>query len=351
MNWQKHVINVNASIKDAMILLEELAQDAILFIHDDKNKLLGSVTDGDVRRGLLSGHDINESVILVAEKNPHFIRKNEHSIEKLIGFREKNLKIIPVLADDSDQIIDVINFRLKHSFLPIEAIIMAGGEGQRLRPLTEKTPKPLLQVGEKPIIEHNLDALSYFGIEKTWLSVNYLSEQLEQFASEKSKENFQIQTVNEPFPMGTIGSIKLIPKFEKDIILVCNCDLLTDVDFEALYLDFINSKADLSVVSIPYSVDIPYAVLELNNGFVRDFKEKPTYTYYSNGGIYLFKKSVIDLIPNNSVFSATDLMEKMIQLGMKIRSFPHHGYWLDIGKHDDYNRAQSDVSKIKFFHG
>jgi hypothetical protein len=146
----------------------------------------------------------------------------------------------------------------------------------------------------------------------------------------------------------TLDRITPIEKIDKETIMVCNSDLLNNVNLEAFYLDFINSKADFSVVTIPYSVNIPYAVMELENEFVTNLKEKPSFTYYSNGGIYLFKKQLLDLIPENCPFSATDFMEKIIAENLKIKSFPHHGYWLDIGKHEDYSRANEDIKTFNF---
>jgi dTDP-glucose pyrophosphorylase len=347
MNWQQHIIPAETSIKEAMGKLDILGLDALLFIHDTKVELIGSITDGDIRRGLLAGFSIEATVVDVCKKNPRFIRENEKSIHKLIEFREKNLKIIPVLAAETNRIIDVINFRLKRSFLPIDAVIMAGGEGQRLRPLTETTPKPLLKVGDKPIIEHTIDRLAFFGLKNLWLSVNYLAEQIEQFVIDKPKD-ISIRLVKETKPLGTIGSISLIDTFFNDYILLCNSDLLTNVDFEAFFLDFVDTNADLSVVTIPYNVDIPYAVLEVENGLISDFKEKPTYTYYSNGGIYLMKREMLQFIPKNEVFSATDFMSKLIEEKKSVRSYPHYGYWLDIGKHDDFKKAQEDVKLLKF---
>lgn len=347
MNWQQHIIPENTSIKETLVKLDQLGQDALLFIHNSEMELIGSITDGDIRRGLLAGFSIEATVDEVCQKNPRFIRENEKSLHKLIEFREKNLKIVPVLAVDSNKIIDVINFRLKHSLLPVDAVIMAGGEGQRLRPLTDLTPKPLLKVGNKPIIEHTIDRLAYFGLKNLWLSVNYLAEQIEQFIIDKPKD-ISIRLVKETKPLGTIGSISLIDTFFNDYILVCNSDLLTNVDFEAFFIDFVDTNADLSVVTIPYNVDIPYAVLEVENGLISDFKEKPTYTYYSNGGIYLMKREMLQYIPKNEVFSATDFMSKLIEQKKSIRSYPHYGYWLDIGKHDDFKKAQEDVKLFKF---
>ena len=347
MICQKHLISEETTIKTALGLLDELAQDALLFIVDSENKLIGSITDGDIRRGLMKGISIEEFAVSVANLKPRFLKQDsEDFLSQLIDFREKNYKIIPIVSSDN-KFIDCINFRLKKTILPIECVIMAGGKGERLRPLTESTPKPLLKVGEKPIIEYNIDSFKNHGVSKCWISINYLGEQLESFAIEKQTETFEIKTIREDYPMGTIGSVKLIEQFEKETILVCNSDLLNNVNLEVFYLDFINSCADLSVVTIPYTVNIPYAVLELQDEYVKDLKEKPSYTFYSNGGIYLFKKQLLKLIPEDSVFSAIDFMEKIIENKKKIKSFPHHGYWLDIGKHEDFKRANEDIKTLQ----
>ena len=347
MNPEKHLLPENASINEALVKINDLAQDGILLVHNEKNELVGSVTDGDIRRGLIKGCALNAPIRDVLQAHPKYVRKSENAVKKLIDLREKGFRIIPILEDDSDRIIGVLNFRLRYSYLPIEAVIMAGGEGQRLRPLTEKTPKPLLLIGEKPIVEYTIDRLEKYGINKLWLSVNYLAEQLREFAQNKVTE-MEINLVKEMKPMGTIGSISLIDSFEKDTILLSNSDLLTNVDYEYFYLDFIESGADLSVVTIPYKVEIPYAVMEVSNGNISDFKEKPTYTYYSNGGIYLFKKEMLNFIPKGEAFSATDFMSKLIENEKIVRSFPHHGYWLDIGRHDDFKRAQEDIKIFDF---
>ncbi len=347
MTYSKHQIEHTASIKEALAKLDILAQDAILFVTEN-NVLVGSLTDGDIRRALLRGIQLDETVIKAANTQPKYLIEGENQTELLEQYREKDYKIVPVVSSEK-KLLDVINFRITRSRLPIEVVIMAGGKGERLRPLTENTPKPLLPVGDKPIMQHNLDAMKFFGIKKAWISVNYLAEQIEDFVQEYATETFKIETVKESFPMGTIGSIQLIPHFESDYILVSNSDLLTNVDYEQFFDDFIKSGADLSVVSIPYNVDVPYAIFELNDGIVKDFKEKPTYTYFANGGIYLMHKDVLKLIPPNQFFTATDLMESLLEKGKKIRSYPHQGYWLDIGKHEDYKRASEDIKNLKLF--
>jgi len=346
--FKEHIIKNNLSIKQALERLDMLAKDAILFVVDELGKLQGSLTDGDVRRGLLKGVTIDELVIKIIQSNPKFILKSDYDLREIIDLRSKNYKVFPVI-DNSGIIINIINFRLIKSYLPIDAVIMAGGKGTRLQPLTNDVPKPLLKVGDKTIIEHNIDRLVEFGIDDFWISVNYLGEKIEDYFSTRKHKNISIDYVWENKPLGTIGAVSKIDDLNHKHILITNSDILTNLDYEQFYLDFLKSNADLSIVSIPYNVDIPYAVLERDiKGQVKSFREKPTYTYNSNGGIYLIKKSVLELIPKDSFFNATDLIEKLISLNKKVITYSFQGYWLDIGKHDDYKKAKEDINNINF---
>ena len=260
---------------------------------------------------------------------------------------KKFFTIFPVV-DAQMKIINVVNFRHQKSYLPVDALIMAGGRGERLKPLTDNTPKPLLKVGDKPIIEHNIDRLNTYGIDDIWISVRYLGNQLVDYFKDGSEKALRINYVWEENALGTAGALALVDGFIHDHVLMMNSDLLTNIDFEDLFLFFEEHEADLAVACIPYQVNVPYAVMETNGKKVTGFKEKPTYTHYSNAGIYLMKKEVINKVPKNETFNATDLMEKLIQEGKKVVAYPLVGYWLDIGKHEDYQKAQQDIKQLKF---
>ncbi len=345
--YKDHLILSGSKVKQALLLLNELSQDAILFVVDADDKLIGALTDGDVRRGLIKGFTIDSYIDEIIQDDPRYITKGENNLEKIIEYREGDFRIVPVV-DENHRVVNVINFRKIRSYLPIDAVIMAGGRGQRLQPLTDVTPKPLLIVGDKAIMEHNLDRLALFGIDDFWVSVKYLGEQIEAYFGQGIKKNIKIEYVWEDEPLGTIGAVSQIKNFEHDYILVTNSDLLTNIDYEQFFLEFIKQDADLAVLTIPYQVNIPYAVLETINGTVKSFKEKPTYTYYSNGGIYLMKKEMLKYIPQETFFNATDLMEELIKNDLKIISYPFVGYWLDVGKHEDFEKAQKDINYIKF---
>lgn len=345
--YKDHLILTGSKVKEALLLLNELSQDAILFVVDADDKLIGSLTDGDVRRGLLKGFTVDTFIDEIIQDSPRYITKGENNLQKIIEYREGDFRIVPVV-DENHKIVKIINFRNIRSYLPIDAVIMAGGRGQRLKPLTDLTPKPLLKVGGKAIMEHNLDRLILFGIDDFWVSVKYLGEQIENHFGQGKDKNIKIEYIREKEPLGTIGAVSKINNFEHDYVLVTNSDLLTNIDYEHFFLEFLKQGADLAVLTIPYQVNIPYAVLETTNGTVKSFKEKPTYTYYSNGGIYLMKKEMLKYIPQDTFFNATDLMEELINNNLKVISYPFVGYWLDVGKQEDFVRAHLDIHNIKF---
>lgn len=344
---QKHIIEVGASVRDALIKLDRLASDAILFLVDKENHLIGSLTDGDIRRGLIKDFGLEAPLKDFIQPNPSFIFEDEDVVEKLELFKSKFFKVVPVL-NRTNQIVDVINFKYRTTLLPLDAVIMAGGKGMRLRPLTEKTPKPLLKIGDKPIIEYNIDRLSKVGIKNIHISVNYLGEQIEEYFKDGKKKNLNINYIKEDKPLGTIGSVLFVDEFEHDEILVMNSDLLTNIDFADFYKGFKDSDAEMAVASTPYHVNVPYAVLETDDKQqVLSLKEKPKYTYFSNAGIYLLKTSILSMIPKGEFFDITDLMDKILGMDLKLFTYPINGYWLDIGKHEDFKKAQEDIKHIK----
>lgn len=346
-SFRQHLISKDQGVRDAFIRLDKLASDAILFVVDDHNVLLGSLTDGDLRRGFIRGLGFDDVITDFIQPNPKFIYDREFNQEKLKEFKDNLIKIIPILNKEN-QIVDILNFRFKSTLLPMDAVLMAGGEGKRLRPLTENTPKPLLKVGGKPIIEYNIDRLAHVGVTNIYLSINYLGEQLEAYFEDGSSKNIKIDYLREQKPLGTIGSVLLVEEFQHDDILVMNSDLLTNIDFADFYKSFKDANADMAVAATSYHVDVPYAVLETDeNQNVKTLKEKPRYTYFSNAGIYIIKKKLLNMIPEGEFYDITDLMEKVIEMNYKLITYPINGYWLDIGKHEDFKKAQEDIKHIK----
>lgn len=343
----ENIFKNNNSVKSALVQLDALAADAILFVVDEHQKLVGSLTDGDIRRGLIKGLGLEDEIMKFIQPKPKFFRKGEYDIALMQEWRTKDFKIIPVL-DEDDVVVDVVNFRLQKSYLPIDAVIMAGGKGTRLLPLTIDTPKPLLVIGGKPIIEYNIDRLKDFGIRNLTLTIKYLGQQLIDYFGDGKDRNLNISYTKENEPLGTIGSVALIDTFHNDYVLVMNSDLLTNINYEDMFKALLEKGGDMIVASTPYEVEIPYGVIETEGDRIVALKEKPTYTYYSNAGIYIIKKEYIDWIPKGAFFNATDLMEALYSKDKKVLNYPILDYWLDIGKHHDFEKAQNDIKYIKF---
>ncbi len=347
---QPNIISSKATIKNAITLINSIGQSgAVLYvINEENNALIGTLTDGDIRRGILNDIDVNQAIEAVCNKDYFWIEFSQNWVKDDIikKAQAKGIKHIPLLNSDRT-LLKIIDLSVYKSFLPLDAIIMAGGQGTRLRPLTLTTPKPLLKVGSKPIIEHNIDRLKSFGIQHITISINYLGEQLMSYFGDGTNKDLQIKYVEEKEPLGTIGAVDLIPSYENDNLLIMNSDLLTTINFEDIYKEFINTEADMIVATTPYEVKVPYGVVETDGNEVISLAEKPTYTYYSNAGIYIIKKELVDLIPKNKHFNATDLMEKLFQLKKRVVNYPILDYWLDIGKHHDYEKAQKDINHLE----
>ena len=346
-NFQQHFILHNQTIKSALQRLNLLQDHLTLFVVEDNNKFVGTITDGDIRRALVGDYTVYDTIDQIMNINSIKLVQGDFNFSQILEIKKLKIALIPIV-NKKGLVKNVINFEKIKSILPIEAIIMAGGEGRRLRPLTEKIPKPLLKVDNKPIIEYNIDRLAEYGVQQMYISIKYLGHLIEEYLQKGESKNISISYVKEDVPLGTIGAVSLIKNLNSNYILVMNSDILTNIDYEDFFIEFINQDADMAVATIPYKVDLPYAVLETSKNLVIDFKEKPTYTYFSNAGIYLMKKDIIKLIPTNSFFNATDLMELLIKSGRKLISYPLHSYWLDIGKYDDFEKAQKDIKHIKF---
>ncbi|MEA4995132.1 MAG: nucleotidyltransferase family protein [Petrimonas sp.] len=344
-DFQRYILPDTATIKDALIALNNLSADIqTLFVVNNSYRMIGSLTDGDIRRGLIRGLQVTNNIKEIIQHEFKFIFEYDKDVSAVKEIRESDIELLPCL-NENRQIVKVYNLKKLKSLLPVDAVLMAGGKGERLRPLTDKTPKPLLKVGEKAIIDYNVEALISYGIENINVTTNYLGEQIEAHYS-KPVDGVRINCVKEPKYLGTIGSIKFVENFTNDMILVMNSDLFTNIDYEDFFLHFKEHKADMSVAVVPYSITVPYGIFDLDGRNIKGIKEKPTYNYYANAGIYLIKKEIINLIPNNVFYNATDLMEELIKINRKVIRFPLTGYWIDIGKYEDYKKAQDLVKHL-----
>ena len=298
MQLDKYTITENATIREALRKINEISGEAqMLFVVDANKKVIATLSDGDIRRGLVTGHELSESVEGIMFREFQFIEENDLKVDHIPELRRKGIQVVPILSKEG-HLLRILNLNMQRSLLPIDVVIMAGGKGERLRPLTEKTPKPLLLVGDKAIIDHNVDRLIQYGVKHISVTTNYLAEQLESHYAQPRNE-VQVQCVREPKFLGTIGSVRLVKEFHNDVVLVMNSDLFTDIDFEDMYLHFMENKADMSIAAVPYTVSIPFGICDLDGRDVKGIVEKPTYNYYANAGIYMLRREVINMIPEN----------------------------------------------------
>ncbi len=340
----KYTIDKSATIREALVKLNTLSSDILTLFVMEGNYLLGTLTDGDVRRVLIKGISLDESVEKVMNVNFNFVYQDEKDIRKIRDIRSKGIHLLPCI-DSNGCLLKLYDLKKKKSILPIDAILMAGGKGERLRPLTEKTPKPLLKVGKKTIIDYNVDNLIDYGVERIHITTNYLAEQIEEHFKEE-RRGVRVNCFREKKFLGTIAAVKLIPDLDNEEVLVMNSDLFTNIDFEDFYRHFKEKEADMSAAAIPFPISVPYGIFELEGRNIQAIQEKPTYNYYANAGIYLIKKKLLDLIPDGAYFNATDFMELLISQGKTVIRYPLIGYWIDIGKHEEYQKAQDFVKHI-----
>lgn len=332
-------LSKGATIRDALEALNRSGGHQTVFVLDADGHLCGSVTDGDVRRGLLAGSTVDGMVSDVMNSSPKHLVEGEDASELVGSLKAKGIRLLPVI-DAHGRLVQIKDLEGLESILPIEALIMAGGRGQRLRPYTDSMPKSLVPVGGKPIIEHTLGLLRRYGIERTSIAVNYLREHIMGHVGDGSSFGLQVRYVQEDQPLGTAGALGLLTDLRYDTILLMNSDLLTDVALDAMYRRFKASNADLAIATTDHVVDLPYAVLDVEGDRVRSFREKPSVAYPCNAGIYMMKRELLQRIPHGVPRNATDILQDLLDRGGVVVAFPISGTWFDIGKHEDLERAR-----------
>jgi len=337
-DFNKNLIHYSANIIEAMQKLGDVPETLTLLVHDKNLTLLGTLTDGDIRRGFIKGLTLSNNVNQFMVEKFHSI-ENGFSVTDFKRIRDLGIRLLPVL-DKKKRIIKVYDLKKIKSILPLECMIMAGGRGERLRPLTDQTPKPMLLLGGKPIIEHNIDRIISFGIEKIYISIKYLGQQIVDYIGDGSSKGISIEYIWEDKPLGTAGALSEVNNFNTDYILLLNSDLYTNADFEDLYLNVVEHNAALGVATIPYTTKVPYGIFTVDKNQITGLKEKPIFTNYANAGIYLLHKDIIKKIPPNSFFNITDLIERLIAEEQSVIHNPIVGYWVDIGQPQDYTNAQ-----------
>lgn len=331
---KRHIISETATILDALNMLNALSGEVMtLLATDSEGRMTGTLTDGDIRRGFLAGALPETKVREVMHRSFKALTGQSDDLSRLREFRRRGLTLVPRLSPDG-KIIELIDTTVTRSLLPLSAIIMAGGKGERLRPLTLTTPKPLLEIGGKPIIDYNIDLLHSYGVTDITVTVNYLAEEIEAHFADTD-----VKCVREPSALGTIGSASLIDLPAGGATIIMNSDLLTTISLEDMYLRHLSEEADITIAAIPYNVSVPYAILTTDGARVTGLEEKPSYSYYANAGIYIISNNLLKSLPKDSRTDATDLIADAIASGCKVVYFPISGTWIDIGSHVDFRHA------------
>jgi dTDP-glucose pyrophosphorylase len=342
------ILRSGSTIRDALKCIDRSATAlSALFIMDDR-KLIGTLTDGDIRRGLIKGFALESTVDEIMNRDFRYVLTEDLHAYKadLSELRKNDIRFVPVVSS-SMELSEVLDLDKIRDVLPLDAFILAGGKGERLLPVTRSIPKPMIEVGDKPIIGHNVSRMARYGIKNIYISINYLGEKIVEHFGDGQSYGASVKYVREEKPLGTIGSISLIEDELKDDVLVMNSDLLTNIDLSDFYRSFIRSRADMAVVVKPFYQDFPYAVISADaDNYVTAVQEKPRYTYYTNAGIYIIRKKLISELRKGEVMDATDFMEQLLKSGRKIYSYPIINYWLDIGKPEDLRKALEDIKHL-----
>lgn len=331
-------ISKSATLLDALAQLNSLPGTAMtLFVTDKDGTLYGSLTDGDIRRALLHGSSVKSPVTEAACTSFKALDGTEKDVELMRECRRRGIKLLPKLNRDGS-VAKLVDLSITRSQLPLSAVIMAGGKGERLRPMTLSTPKPLLKIEGKAIIDYNIEALSAVGITDITVTTRYLADMIAaHFASPVA--GVSVKCVEEEIPMGTIGACRLAALPSDGESIVMNSDLLTTISYEELYLRHRDSGADATIAVIPYQVSVPYAILTLDGDNVTGIAEKPAYSYFANAGIYIFKNKFLNELPLDRRTDATDLIDDIISRGGKVTYYPIKGTWIDVGSPVDFAQA------------
>lgn len=338
-DMDRHLISHRATLLDALCKLNKLpGREMTLFVIDEADRVAGTLTDGDIRRGLTSGLQLGDEVSRACNTSFKALRGgDEDEVAMLRRCRDNGITLLPEL-DPEGHITGIINLNKTYTRLPLSAVLMAGGKGERLRPMTLTVPKPLLEIDGKAIIDYNIEALARCGIRDITVTTRYLADKIAaHFAVPVA--GVDVRCVEESMPLGTVGALSLIDRKPEGDTLVMNSDLLTTLSFEDLYLRHKAEGADVTIAVIPYQISVPYAILTTDGNAVTGLQEKPSYSYYANAGIYIFSNRLLDTLEKNVRIDATDFIENAIASGCRVTYFPINGTWIDVGSPVDFKHA------------
>jgi dTDP-glucose pyrophosphorylase/predicted transcriptional regulator len=345
-NYKNVTLHPNSTIKEALRIIDSGAMKLAIIL-DENEKLVGTVTDGDIRRGLLGGLSLDDSVEGIIFKTPTVCRI-EDTKERILEIAiEKKLYQIPIVDNNGKLIgIEEVDELLKAKNKSNKVVLMVGGLGTRLYPLTKNTPKPMLKVGDKPILETIILNFKKYGFTNIILSVSYKSEIIENYFGDGSKFGVNIEYIHEEKRMGTAGALSLMKEKLKEPFFVMNGDLLTNINFEHM-MDYHSQNNSIGTMGVrEYDFQVPYGVVNVDGINIKSIEEKPVHNFYVSGGVYILSDEVLQYIPQNEYFDMPTLFEKIIADGRKSISFPIREYWLDIGRMEEFEKANNEYHEV-----
>lgn len=339
----QHLMVESETLKDAIQVINQSASK-ICLVTDKSGKCVGTITDGDTRRAICNGCPLDIPATEVMNKHFSYVSLGSTDNEIIDIMRSKNILYLPLLSEDLKPIgINVVSEILEQTKRDNTVVIMAGGKGTRLRPLTNSCPKPMLLIGKKPILQIILEHFRHKGLFKFVISVNYLKDVIIDYFGDGSKFNIEIEYIVEDIPLGTAGSLSLLKanKYISDDFFLINGDVLTDVDIYS-FLDLHYERGSLiTVATRQQQYYIPYGVTNLKDGYINSIEEKPIYNYHISAGMYLINKKVLSMVDNSKYLDMPVLLNKLLDSNEKIAAFPIHEYWNDVGMPLNYEQAKN----------
>ena len=345
-NYKDICLKETSTIKEALDVIDNGAMQIALVV-DEKNKLLGTLTDGDIRRGLLKNLSLEDSIETIIFKNPTVCSIEDSKDHILEIATEKKIHQMPIV-DKNGILVDIkeVNKLFTPTLKTNSVVLMVGGLGTRLRPLTEHTPKPMLKVGEKPILETIILNFKKYGFTNILLSVSYKAEIIEDYFGDGSKFGVNIEYIYEEKRMGTAGALSLMTEKLNEPFFVMNGDLLTNLNFEYMMKFHLDNKSVATMGVREYDFQVPYGVVNVDGHDILSIEEKPTQYFFVSGGVYILNSEVLRLIPNNEYYDVPTLFENLIAKKMKSISFPIRGYWMDIGRIEEFKKANDEYHEV-----
>lgn len=348
-NIKQYTVTVGDELKKAIEIIDQ-GSIGIAIVVNSKFQVVGTITDGDVRRALLKGINLSDNLDEVMNKNS-IVAGEEYSRKELVALAKKHaINQIPIINDEKELVhIETFHNSLGETSKLNTVILMAGGLGKRLMPLTENTPKPMLVVGDQPILETIIKNCVKYGLKKFIICVNYLSDQVKDHFGDGSNWGIDIEYVDEEKKLGTAGALSLITKEFNEDVIVMNADLLTNVNFDQLLSYHKSEKSYATMCVKEYDFKVPYGVVKANDNVISSIEEKPVHRFFINAGIYVLSASVLTRIESNQYLDMPQLFNKLLEEEKKLVTFPIREYWLDVGLPEDFQKAK-DLTK-EWFNG